>query len=304
MDLALHTTIHPGIRPFLKEWYESVCEQTDLDFDLWIGIDAMSVDEARTAMGAQPEAHWVKSEEGDTPAQVRERTWRALLPHADAVVMADADDVLHPERVQHAREQIEDNDLAGCALRLIDPEGDYLGHTMPPERYASAERALPAYNIFGLTNTTHHSSLLKEYLPLPKEVMLVDWYLATRAWIEGRDLLFDQKVQMEYRQHGGSTLSLLPPFTSEQIREATRVVRQHFRVILENPPSDVRKERWKRLKQAANRVRAFANHAFTSSAWLNQYTKKLNQLPPLPLWWACVAHPDLEFLWTQSTPSE
>jgi len=303
-DLALYTTIHPGTRPFLQEWYESVCAQTDPDFDLWIGIDAMSVDAACATMGAQPDAHWVEAEKGDTPAQVRERTWRALIPHADAVVMVDADDVLHPKRIEQARKNIEDNDLTGCALRLVDSKGEDLNHVMPPEEYASPEQALPAYNIFGLSNTTYCTHLLERCLPVPEEVVLIDWYLATRAWLGGGDLFFEQKVRMEYRQHGGSTLSLLPPFTTEQVREATRIVRQHFQVVMENSPSGVREDRWKQLKQAAKHVRAFANLALASSGWIDRYVRKLNLLDSLPLWWACVAHPDLEFLWTQSTLSE
>jgi hypothetical protein len=303
-DLALYTTIHPGTRPFLREWYESVRKQTDSDFDLWIGIDAMGIDEARAAIGTKPEAHWVEAEEGDTPAQVRERSWQRLIPHVDAVVMADADDVLHPERIEQARKNIKDNDLTGCALRLVDSEGDGLDHVMPPEKYASPEQALPAYNIFGLSNTTYRTDLLERCLPVPEEVVLIDWYLATRAWLEGQDLFFDQKVQMEYRQHEESTLSLLPPFTPEQIRKATRVVQQHFQVVVEHSPIDVREDRLKQLKQAADRVRAFANFALASPEWLDRYIRKLNQLDPLPLWWACVAHPNLEFLWTQSTFSE
>jgi len=163
---------------------------------------------------------------------------------------------------------------------------------------------LPDYNIFGLSNTTYRTELLNQCLPVPSEAVLIDWYLATQAWLKGRNLLFDRDVRMQYRQHEGGTVALLPPFTPGQIREATRIVRQHFQVMMENPLDESGGERWNLLVQAARRIQAFADRALASPEWLDRYTEHLNQLEPLPLWWACVAHPKLEPLWTKSSLSE
>ena len=40
--LAVYTTIHPGCEPYLASWCDSIRRQTDRDFDLWIGLDALA----------------------------------------------------------------------------------------------------------------------------------------------------------------------------------------------------------------------------------------------------------------------
>jgi hypothetical protein len=303
MDIALYTTIHPGTRPFLKEWYESVRAQTDSAFDLWIGIDELTVGEACTIIEEEPEARWVEAKDNDTPAQVRERAWWALIPKTDAVVMVDADDVMHPERVEAARQQIKHHDGGGCALRLIGEKGESLDHRMPPESFSSAERALPKYNIFGLTNSTYRTDVLESSLPIPSDVILVDWYIATMAWLRGDDLAFDRSVRMDYRQHEDSTLSVLPPFTPEDIRIATDVVQNHFKRVLQNLPSEPISDRLEVLRRAWKRINSFADQ-ISDVQWLRSYTRHLNQIAPTPLWWACVAHPSLDSLWKKTISVE
>lgn len=301
MDLALYTTVHPGTRPFLKEWYESVRAQTDSQFDLWIGIDDLDVDEACAAMGVRPEANWVRAEPGDTPVQVRERTWRALIPHADAVVMVDADDVMRPRRVEHARRQISECDIGACALQLVDEEGKEIDCVMPPSKYETPEGVLPRHNIFGLSNTIYRTQVLDESLPVPKDTTLIDWYLATQAWLKGSTLSIDQTILMEYRQHNDSTLSLLPPYTKENVRRTTQAVQRHFSAVTRNLPSDPNSDRLLVFQNVREEVHQFQKRILPDDERLEKYISALNRCPPLPLWWGCVARPELSHLWNNQT---
>ena len=301
MRIALYTTIHPGTRPFLQEWYDSVRRQTDSDFELWMGIDTMSVDEACEAMGARPEVHWVCAEADDSHARVRERAWRALIPHADAVVMVDADDVMRPGRIEHARKQITTHDVAACGLELVGAAGEALGVAMPPEEYESADDILPRYNIFGLTNTVYRTDVLEQLLPLPDDSTLIDWYLATQTWLQGKDLTVDRSVQMNYRQHESSALSFLPPFTEEDIRRTSRTVCSHFSAVESNLPAQADEDRVDQLRRIANEIRVFERHVIENDEQLREYTSALNQHQTLPLWWGCVARPELRHYWKHAT---
>ena len=306
LDLALFTTIHPGTYPFLKDWYDSVRSQTDLDFTLWIGIDAMSIEQACEAIGAEPDvARWVPASQGDTPAQVRERAWRQMIPHADAVIMADADDMLQPDRVRQARRQICSCDVSACALQLVDEEGNDLGHTMPPysDSRVSADAALPEHNIFGLGNTTYRTETLGQCLPLPKDLQFVDWYLATQAWLMGARMTVDPVALVRYRQHENNTLPLLPPFTVEAVQRATRAVQKHFRIVTNSYPSGALPKRVAHLEQAARRIDTFAAVMLQHSERCSAYVAALNALAPEPLWWSCVAHPQLDTFWTTQPPA-
>jgi hypothetical protein len=302
MDLGLYTTIHPGTRPFLQEWYASVRAQTDPDFELWVGLDGLSIEEACSAIGHHPsDTVWVESEAGDTPAQVRERAWRDLCAELDAVVLVDADDLLLPERIERARKSVQEYEGAGCALRLVDEARTDLGLILPPETYASVEAALPSFNIFGLGNSAYRTDLLAQSLPIPVDVTLIDWYLSTHAWLQGASLTFDKTVQMEYRQHEHNMLPLLPPFSTEGVKRATVIVRDHFQTMCTHRPKGTLHDRWSSLKQRTNQVECFAQQVLTDAEFLKQYTARLNRLEPLPLWWSCVAHPDLENFWMDTT---
>jgi hypothetical protein len=53
-----------------------------------------------------------------------------------------------------------------------------------------------------------------------------------------------------------------------------------------------------RLDAERRRVRRFDTAMRSAPETLQTYVEQLNQLPPLRVWWWQVAHPDLEFLWT------
>ena len=167
INLALYTTIYPGVESFLRDWYRSVLEQTDQDYQLWIGLDTIGVEAAKDAMGADPKATWVAAASGDTPAQIRQRALAQIVERHDGVVLVDSDDVLHPSRVASARAALQTSDLAGCALRLVDQQGRDLGMTfgLPPQ--ARPEDVLPRNNVFGLSNSAFRSDLLRRCLPIP-----------------------------------------------------------------------------------------------------------------------------------------
>src|ERR1051325_9052353 len=172
--VAVYTTIYPGVEVYLLDWYRSVRAQTDRDFRLWIGLDGIEPEAVEAVVGEQLEAIWVRAERGETPAQIRQRALVGIVDTCDAVVLVDSDDVLRETRVAAARAALEKSDLAGCALRLVDVGGRELGLTfaLPPE--LRAKDVLPKNNVFGFSNSTYRSELLRRCLPVPAGGVLVD----------------------------------------------------------------------------------------------------------------------------------
>ena len=39
MRIGVYTTVYPGVEPYLLDWYRSLRQQTDQEFQLWIGLD-------------------------------------------------------------------------------------------------------------------------------------------------------------------------------------------------------------------------------------------------------------------------
>jgi hypothetical protein len=49
-QLAVYTTVYPAVEKFLAHG-DSITRQSDSNFDLWIGIDSLSIDKVRVAIG-------------------------------------------------------------------------------------------------------------------------------------------------------------------------------------------------------------------------------------------------------------
>ena len=298
MKTALYTTVHPASFAYLEPFFASVAAQTDREFDFWVGLD-LAPEELEPVSGFLENAHVVTAEPGDTPSSLRGRAWAQIVTLYDAVIFVDSDDVLYSGRVAAAKKQLEVSDMGGCALDLIAENGAPLGVTLqaPPEH--DWAELLPRCNVFGLSNTACRCEVLAKTLPLP-EVAVVDWLVVTRAYLAGARLGFDAAPKMAYRQYRSNTAQVLPPFTPEGILRATAHVLTHLQYVLQEPPS---KESFKTsLEQRFAEVQRFSERI--RGDVLTTYTRELNaRTQPVYLWWACVAHKELAYLWSDGYES-
>ena len=296
--LALYTTVYPGVEMYLADWYRSLRRQTDRDCRLWVGLDTLSVESAKEAMGGDPDAIWVPGRSGDSPAMIRQRAWAQIVESHDEVVLVDSDDIMHATRIATARAMLGANDLVGCALRLVDERGSSLDmtFTLPPNM--PPEGVFPRTNAFGLSNTALRSNVLRRCLPIPAEAALVDWFLSTRAWLLGARLAFGARVEMDYRQHRANMARVLAPFHEQQVIQDTERVRQHFRLVRASPLEDAIPDRVAELERAAADVDAFYKGVVLRPEVLVRYLRAINELSSPSLWWSWVASPLLRHLWT------
>ena len=293
--LALYTTIYPGVEPYLRDWYRSVLEQTDSDFELWIGFDAVEVAWIKAAAGADMHAHWVPGEPRDTPAQIRQRALAEVVANCDAVLLVDSDDVMHPSRVASARGQLQCRGVSHQVV--VDESGGDLGACLRLPSGARPEDLLPRRNVFGLSNSAFRSHTLGGCLPIPAEIELVDWFLVVRAWLSGAKIAFDNAVGMDYRQHSANMVRVVPPFSEKQVARDTERLARHMRIVLANPPAEALPLRLGELHRAVEDVETFRERVVLRRHRLEQYVSRVNQLDEPPVWGACVANPLLRDMW-------
>lgn len=294
--LAVYTTIHPGALRYLAPWYRSLAAQTDRRFDLWVALDGVTPETVARAAGAEVRATWVTLADG-TPAALRDAALRAIVAEYHAVVLVDSDDVLAATRVAAARAALAHCDVSGCALDLVDARGRAIGRRLSAPAGRAAASLLPWCNVFGLSNTAYRSAVLRACLPIPRETLLVDWLLATRAWVHGARLRFDRVARMRYRRHGANAVPVEPPFDGPAVLAASALVLHHHALLLASLPPHARHRA--QLAAAAARVRRFRAVMSTHADRLAHYTRALNSRATTRLsWWWAVAHPDLEALWT------
>lgn len=297
--LALYTTFYPQMLPFVREWADSVRQQTDRDFDLWIGVDGISISELPVNLALGSRVTWVESDGRGPGAGIRVRieAIQRMVRHYDGIVFVDSDDILFPDRLARARQDLERFDLAGCALEVVDREGAAVGRRFGVvETGLGLDGMLSDYNIFGLSNTAYRAACLARCLPVPEDCELMDWFLATRAWMLGFRLGFDSQPGMYYRQYGENTAIVLPPFAPEVILRASRRVAHHYDCVLRGS-EEIRHPFRHRLENRRNEVRGFLAIIENSREILESYARALAGLPVQNVWWWSVAHPELKHLW-------
>lgn len=295
--LAVYTTIYPGVEMYLPDWYRSLQAQTDQDFQLWIGLDGIEARAVETVIGAHLEAVWVPSQADNTPARIRQTSLAQIVEDFDAVVLVDSDDILHPTRIAAARAATQTSELAACALRLVDHQGQDLGMTLTLPGHAAPDKVLPRNNVFGFSNSAYRSELLRRCLPLPADVVLIDWFLATRAWLTGAKLAFDPVVRMDYRQHAANTAPIRFTFDANRVIRDTRKVLDHYRFLLASPMENALPDRWAKVQEAAEDVQLFSEQVTSQPKSLENYVRDLNTLEPQVVWWWDVAQPALQWMW-------
>lgn len=295
--VAVYSTVYPGAEMYLPDWYRSLRAQSDGDFRLWIGLDGIGPKSVEEIVGTRIEATWVHSQPGDTPTQIRQRALEQIAKTYDVLVLVDSDDILHETRVAAAREAMKSADLIGCALSLVDQQGNELGQALNLPSGTTIEELLPRHNVFGFSNTAYRSELLLQCLPVPVDVSLMDWYLATKAWLMGARISFDPIARMNYRQHETNVARVRFPISSNQVAQDTESVRRHFQFVLSADPGGFQTGKLAQVKRVAAEVEEFYKIVVTEPSKLLCYVQALNSLNPAPLWWVSVAHPELRSMW-------
>jgi hypothetical protein len=283
MKTALYTTIFPAALPYVKAWSDSVIAQSDQEFDLWIALDSVS---EKDIPRPQANTHYFTAHHGQTVAQIREAAFREMIPHYDIMIFTDSDDVLLPERVAAAKQGLQNADVYGCAMQLINTDGKELGLEFNTKRTDWHDLML-SQNVFGLSNTAYRTSILKYCLDFPKNTVMVDWLMVTKALQARARLYFDITPRMLYRQYENNTARVLSPYTPSQIIKATQLILGHYqRLDVKNPP----------IQKRQLEVELFYRN-IADETLLTRYTKALNALKPVFLWWECVAHEELKDIW-------
>lgn len=301
--IALYTTFFPAILPFVGDWFRSVLKQELEDFDIWIALDGVDRQEAHAATGQEITATFVEASAGATPAAIRNEVWQEMVSGYDMIIMTDADDVLHPTRVRAASEALQSVDLVACALRIVNEEGRPTGRTMTLARNVDLPSFLARGNIYGLSNTAFRTDLLSSILPVPPEVEVVDWHLASAALRAGGTLGFDPAPRMDYRRYGGNLAPIAPPVDETTLARGTAIVQRHLKMQrgLAAPQRQDTPCAATRLDVAIHRR---WGEVMTFSRAMQDPERRSSYLTALAsrsdrnfAWWEFIAMPELEDLW-------
>ena len=295
VPIAVYTTVYPGTWPFWPAFLDSVAAQEDADFTLWVGVDGVDPAMVRRSLQRHPTIPFLLDTEGGKPVPIRLRVLREITRQHAAVVVVDADDVLYPSRVEAARRALEETDIAGCAMALIDDEGRPLGGIFGPPVVEGREGdevvGLPYENVFGFSNSAFRSEALARWIDDVEGVEVLDWFLATRAWLHGARFGFDPIARMNYRQYGANTAGVLGPFTAERLRSDIPRVLNHYDVVRRSDLGGVIPARLDALMEIHQRLSTYWHQVQERPELLETHAQSLDFEGRVPMWWEWATAP-------------
>lgn len=292
MKLSIVTAVYPAVIKYLGDFFNSLKNQIDQDYTLWIGLDEIDENEILLQAHAFEKISFVKAPFGTTPTTVRNYVLNQALKTCDAVALVDADDMLKESRIKFAKKFITKFDVVASGMKYVDAGGNSITGFFEP---SLGDPWLIKNNVFGFSNTTWKSDILAKFIPIPDQCVLMDWYVATLALYSGASLGYETEPRMLYRQHPGNIAMSRAPFSAEQIFKAVDLVLGHFDLVL-NAFAERGIPGREKFEQARERVQRFGQ-AIQNQTTLEQYITSLNALPNRHAWWSCVAHPELEKIW-------
>jgi hypothetical protein len=295
-SVALFTTLYPEGERFFDDFFRSLSCQTDRAFDLWIGLDRFPESKIEYYCSDDLSITSISRLNNETNVQLRQRALEEMIDEYRGIAFVDSDDILATSRVSEARAALDYCDVYGCSMRIVDVNGVDLSLSFNKPQNISIDSILPRFNIFGMSNTCYSSEILGKCMPFPVDCILLDWFVATRAWIHDAKMAFDPVQRMCYRQYAANTARVVPPFTEEQIVRSAELVKQHYSFILHDIP-ELAGSKKGIIQIASDNFEEFWSAITGSPPTLTEYVEQLNALPADHIWWSCIAHPDLESLW-------
>jgi hypothetical protein len=245
--LAAYAVVYPAALRFLHDFWASLAPQLTPDIDVKLSLDSVSPEQVRRVTGERQEIEFFPAAPGASPASIRSQALTTLARSYDQLVLLDVDDVLLPRRLATAASALRTFDVYGSAMQVIDDSGSAVnGAVFTPtplqvEAITSGEPVLARMNAFGFSNVAYRGKVLAQCLPVPEDTVLMDWLVASRAYLAGASFMFDTHPRMLYRQYSANTAGVLPPFGPERVVRDAGLVAGHHAKLLAGPYETTRR---------------------------------------------------------------
>ncbi len=289
MKTAVYTTFYPSMFKYADDFLNSVAEQNDSEFDLWISLDGLEPKQIKLPNNLSPNYQQIK--QAKNPIEMRKLALSEIAKDYDAIVLVDSDDILYPNRVKAAKMSLGNYDVYACSLDLIAEDGKALGLEFRTQNQENWLEFLTDKNVFGFSNTAYRTNILKEIIDIPCQTIMMDWLVVLKALVnQNARLYFDHDIHMAYRQYAKNVNNIISPLSSGNIIRASKLLLDH-QLILEKELHDIEP-----FKKHFATVDLFAEY-ISNEANLANYLRELNSQKQVFYWFEQIAYQELEYLW-------
>lgn len=215
---AVFSVVYPGVEEYLEDFFFSIENQDDKDFELYVvndGLENFSLWTDHLTCVTHIKEIYRKDL---TPTEIRKIGIKWLAQeNIEFVVFSDSDDYFSLNRVNLSKKMLKDypayqavvNELilTSSENKLLKPMfGKRLKDKQP-----ITEMVIRNSNCCGLSNSSVYlESIINLIDEIPNEIIAFDWQLYTRLLMNGTNILYTNEVYTYYRQHGNNIAS---PYT-------------------------------------------------------------------------------------------
>jgi hypothetical protein len=277
---AFLTTIYPIDERYITDFFHSLINQTDTDFDLIILNDDYLEFSALKKQYSGLSIIELKS--ANNIALNRERLIKYAIDNNYCFALfGDIDDYFESNRVQVSKSLLEASDIVVNDLTSFSSVGvineKILSSRIVNNSVITLDFILEK-NIFGLSNTAIKlDGLQSQDIMFSPDIVAVDWYFFSTLLLQGRRAVFTSDTVTYYRQHDSNTVGI-GSVTQESINNAIVVKQRHYFYM--NDKSDVYKELLEKNERLSSLI-------LTEEYKLKLIAKNYKTLQN-PLWWELI----------------
>lgn len=245
MNKVLYSTvIYPceNFDTFIKDYLDSVFNQTNQNFDLLIVLDSLEKEVIEKYINKYNKVNkniLLKSIYNKTPIELREELIKiSYKEDVDILIFSDFDETFAADRVEKIIQNIAeysfvfnnfivtDNDL-----NVLDVKSFYQNRNIKKE-LLNIEDIL-YFNYVGFGNLAINLKAF-DYMSIkfPKNIIAMDWFLASFVLINGGRGLYIEDTFVYYRQHSDSLVGINFKLNKQKLEQGLMVKKLHYQSLI------------------------------------------------------------------------
>ena len=233
-NIAFLTTIYPINELYVTQFFESLINQTNVNFDVIIVNDGYA--DFNKLKKIYHSLHIIELPGVGCVAKNRE----ALIKHAlfcgyHTAIFGDIDDYFDRQRVEVVELLLKNNDIVINDLTAFNQQKLTHEHIFSSRIDNLAE--IPSdliidRNIFGLSNTAIKlQEMTAKDISFPSKLIAVDWYFFSNLLLNNKKAIFTNDTITYYRQHDNNTAGI-GTINASTILKAIKVKLIHYHSMI------------------------------------------------------------------------
>jgi hypothetical protein len=222
---AFLTTVFPSCKDYLDDFFKSLSNQIDSDFDVIVVNNCL--EDFIFFIKKYKKLNIIEIKSNESPIQNRIKGLNYILDgNYSNLIFGDSDDYFSENRVSVSKEILTKNDIAVNDLVLFDEKFkiESIFKDIKFQKHDLIHR-----NIFGLSNTAIRTKILKNLSLEPEvEIVTYDWYLFSVLVFNNFSFKFSSETNSFYRQYASNTLGISFKLDENSLQNLVRIKKMHL----------------------------------------------------------------------------